>query len=296
MSAPHSSSHGASSQGASSPGSNSPGSSSHWPGSPGDEREDPTATYASPRQAPHWDACGMSDPGKVRRINEDAYLVHSSGLLWLVADGMGGHAKGDLASSSIAGAFEQMALPDRLSACADVVESTLIELNDRFRSLANYGRDGETIGSTLVLLLARGDHALFMWVGDSRLYRCRGGEFEQLTQDHSQVEELVSQGLLASELADLHPAANVVTRAIGAADELYVDLDYRQVQIGDRFLLCSDGLTKEIPEPELAALLRQRGDASQLCRSLLERALSGPARDNVSLVVAVAEPGVAAHD
>ena len=266
-------------------------SDSARPDSLDDEREDPTITFVPTRYIPHWDVCGMSDPGKVRRINEDAWLVHPSAPLWLVADGMGGHTKGDLASSSIARAFTQLVLPDRLSACADVVESTLIELNDRFRSLANHGRDGETIGSTLVLLLARGHHALFMWVGDSRLYRCRGGQFEQLSQDHSQVEELVSQGLLASELAEMHPAANVVTRAVGAADELYVDLDYRPVQAGDRFLLCSDGLTKEVPEPELAALLRQHGDASTICRSLLERALSGTARDNVSVVVVVAGPG-----
>lgn len=259
------------------------------------DEDENTVTFVPLVQPLRFQACGLSNPGKVRRHNEDAFLVHPTAPLWLVADGMGGHAKGDLASGSIARAFEQITLPERLGRCADLAESTLIELNGRFRALADYGRDGVTIGSTVVALAVRAGYALLMWVGDSRIYRSRNGQFEQLTEDHSQVQEMVASGLLSSEQAESHPAANIVTRAVGAADELFVDMDCRPVEPGDRFLLCSDGLSKEVPEADIAALLAAHGDAEGLCRGLVERALSGPARDNVTVVVVVADPLPAMH-
>lgn len=255
-----------------------------------DEDGEDTITFVPIHRVVRWEACGLSEPGKVRKLNEDAFLVHPSEPLWLVADGMGGHAKGDLASSSIAQTFADVTLPEKLSRCADLAESRLIELNGRFRALADYGRDGVTIGSTVVALLGRRAHVLLLWVGDSRIYRSRGGHLEQLTEDHSQVQELVAQGLLASHEAENHPAANVVTRAVGAADDLYVDMDVRPVEPGDRFLLCSDGVSKEIPEAEIATLMAGPGDAAALCQAVVARALAGPARDNVTAVVVIASP------
>lgn len=255
----------------------------------GDDQDDTVTTFvpaADGRPALRWDVAGKSDTGKIRRINEDSFLVHPRAPLWLVADGMGGHAKGDLASGSIAHAFAQLDLPERLSDGVDLAEATLLELNARFRELADFGRDGVTIGSTVVILIAHRAYALVMWVGDSRIYRSRGGQLEQLTQDHSQVEEMVSQGLLRREDAESHPAANVVTRAVGAADEMFVDMDYRVVEPGDSFLLCSDGLTKEVPESEIATILAQEVDADTLCSRLLARTLGHGARDNVTVVVA----------
>lgn len=255
-----------------------------------DEGDD-TVTVTT-RVLPHlplvFSSFGDSNTGKVRRINEDAYLCKPHDCLWLVADGMGGHSKGDVASSSIARAFELMEIPVGLSAFADLAESTLLDLNAKFREMADFGRDGTTIGSTAVVLLARHAYVLFLWVGDSRIYRSRGGRLEQITQDHSQVEEMISLGLLRRQDAESHPAANVITRAVGATDELYVDMDYREVEPGDRFLLCSDGLSKEVPEPEIAAILAQDSPPETLCRQLIERALQGEARDNVTAVVAAA--------
>jgi serine/threonine protein phosphatase PrpC len=251
--------------------------------------QDDTVTIILPTAggpAMRWDVAGKSDTGKIRRINEDSFLVHPRAPLWLVADGMGGHAKGDLASSSIAHAFAQLDLPDRLSDAVDLAEATLLELNARLRELADYGRDGVTIGSTVVILIAHRAYVLMMWVGDSRIYRSRRGQLEQLTQDHSQVEEMISQGLLRREDAESHPAANVVTRAVGAADEIFVDMDYRVVEPEDTFLLCSDGLTKEVPESDIAAILAQPCDAETLCGQLLARTLAHGARDNVTVVIA----------
>jgi serine/threonine protein phosphatase PrpC len=255
------------------------------------DREDTPPAIVPDRPSLAWASCGLTDIGKVRRVNEDALLARPRDCLWLVADGMGGHSRGDLASGDIARAFALMEVPAGLSAFADLAESTLIGLNARLRELADFGRDGTTIGSTVALLLARQAHVLFLWVGDSRIYRSRGGRLEQLTQDHSQVEELVVQGLLRRQDAESHPAANVVTRAVGAADELYVDMDYREVESGDRFLLCSDGLTKAVPEPTIAAILAQDLDPELLCRQLIERALEGGARDNVTAVVVAAQTG-----
>jgi serine/threonine protein phosphatase PrpC len=266
--------------------------SEHTPSQPeSEEREDTATTFVLGQPPLVWTSCGLTDVGKVRRINEDALLCQPRDCLWVVADGMGGHSKGDLASGDIARAFDLMEIPAELSAFADLAESTLIGLNARFRELADFGRDGTTIGSTVVLLLARQAHVLFLWVGDSRIYRSRGGRFEQLTQDHSQVEEMVVQGLLRRNDAESHPAANVVTRAVGAEDELNVDMDCCEVEPGDRFLLCSDGLTKEVSERTIAAILAQDQAPEAMCRQLIERALEGGARDNVTVVVAAAQTG-----
>jgi serine/threonine protein phosphatase PrpC len=242
-----------------------------------------------------WDVQGLTATGKVRQINEDAFLVHPDTPLWLVADGMGGHTRGDLASAGIVRAFAALALPERLSDRVELAEATLLDLNAEFRALANAGHAGSTIGSTVVVLLAWGDYAVFLWVGDSRLYRWRRGRCERLTQDHSQVEELIACGRLRRDQAESHPAANVITRAVGAADTLFVDMDYCPVEPGDRFLLCTDGLTKEVPEPAITAILAQDRDAATLCRDLLDRALRAGGRDNITVVVACAHgaPGAA---
>jgi serine/threonine protein phosphatase PrpC len=235
--------------------------------------------------AMRWDSCGRSDPGKVRRINEDAYYDGGDKAVWVVADGMGGHSAGDVASRDIARAFELLDCPQQLSAFADLAESTLIGLNGKFQEMADYGRDGATIGSTVVVLAARQGWMLYLWVGDSRIYRWREGSLQQLTQDHSQVEDLIARGILLRENAESHPAANVVTRAIGAAEELYVDFDYCDIRAGDRFLLCSDGLTKEVGEDSIAETLSKDVDACGMCDELLATTLGARARDNVTMIV-----------
>lgn len=253
-----------------------------------DDEDDTVTTQIEGRTRFAWDASGLTHPGKVRRVNEDAFFAHANQPLWVVADGMGGHSAGDVASSSISQAFELLTVPEQLSAFADLAESTLIALNAKFRELADFGREGATIGSTVVVLTARGGYALFLWVGDSRIYRCRNGTLHRLTEDHSQVEELIAMGALLREDAESHHAANVVTRAVGAADEIYVDMDYCALADGDRFLLCSDGLTKEVPESLIADLLARDASAETISRLLLEQALSKGARDNITVVVAMA--------
>jgi serine/threonine protein phosphatase PrpC len=248
--------------------------------------DDTATTLIAPRPPFSWVAFGLTDTGKVRQINEDAFFIHPNQPLWVVADGMGGHSAGDVASSSIAKAFDVAQVPSRLSAFADFADSTLIDLNFHFRELADFGRHGATIGSTVVVLTVSEGYALFLWVGDSRIYRSRGGILERITEDHSQVEELIASGAIKREDAEARHGANIVTRAVGAADEVCVDMDYCILADGDRFLLCSDGLTKVVPESAIGRGLGGPGSAEAIARDLMAQALATRAPDNITLIVA----------
>ena len=230
-----------------------------------------------------WHSSARSDVGRVRKINEDAYLDSGGIGLWVVADGMGGHAAGDLASGSIVAALADVAASDSLSQLVDAVEERLVNVNQALRDEA-VRREGQMIGSTVVALLAWRRHCICLWAGDSRIYRLRAGRLEQLTRDHSQVEEMIEQGELRREEAASHPAANVITRAVGADDELFLDLALYDLQADDRFLLCSDGLYKEVADEEFAIHLATH-DVEPASQALLNLALERGARDNVTVIV-----------
>ena len=231
----------------------------------------------------HWTSAGATDRGQVRQINEDAYLDGLEQGLWAVADGMGGHAAGDLASRSVIQALAtapQQRFPGRGVA---VLQACLADANRRLCAEARQ-RGVSIIGSTVAALYAIRAHCVLLWVGDSRIYRLRTGILHRLSHDHSQVQDLVDQGLLAPEAAETHPAANIITRAVGADDLLQVEAQICEVKNGDRFLLCSDGLTKELSEAEIAELMG-RVAVDALPRALIEEACRRGARDNVTAVV-----------
>ncbi|MCP3869018.1 MAG: serine/threonine-protein phosphatase [Gammaproteobacteria bacterium] len=231
----------------------------------------------------------MTVVGNVRKLNEDACLSRPDAGIWVVADGMGGHSSGDLASSMIVDGIQQIELLPTLSEAVEQVEDSLLEVNRSLRHLA-FQRGGDvTIGSTVVILMAHAQHCLLMWVGDSRAYRYRDGRLIRLTQDHTQVEELVMQGLMEPEEAENHPASNIITRAVGADDALYVDMDNRKIFKGDTYLLCSDGLNKELSDSEIAEQLTRPGSTDEICHSLVDTALERSARDNVTVVLIRAE-------
>jgi serine/threonine protein phosphatase PrpC len=232
----------------------------------------------------HWVSAVLTDVGKVRKINEDACAAWPEHGVWVVADGMGGHDAGDLASSSIVEALAGVGRQPSLSDLVDRVEDTLLQVNRALLAEASNRSAETTIGSTVVVLLASGSHCACLWAGDSRIYRLRDGRLRQISQDHSQVMDMVEQGLLLREDAEFHPAANVVTRAVGAAEELFLDIEVEELNPGDRFLLCSDGLTKEVQEAEIAQLVQQ-GSCSDVCDRLVGLTLERGSRDNVSVVV-----------
>jgi len=231
----------------------------------------------------HWSSASRTHVGMVRKLNEDACLESAGHGIWAVADGMGGHAAGDFASQSVVDALAATPKPASLGALVDEVQRHLQAVNQRLFDEAGKRRE-QIIGSTAVVLLAYGDHAVSVWAGDSRVYRYRQGELTQLTRDHSQVEELVAQGLITREQAEHHPSSNVITRAVGVAENLELDSEMFEVQEGDVFLLCSDGLYNEVNDSEIKESLAV-GDCQYSCDLLVDRALARGARDNVTVVV-----------
>ena len=232
-----------------------------------------------------WTSSAVTHVGLVRQINEDAFLERPDIGIWAVADGMGGHHAGDVASSSIVRALNDTHPSDRLSQYVNDIEDRLIGVNSRLRQMAAEHNDNRTIGSTIIALVALEQHCAILWAGDSRAYRMREGEITQLTRDHSQVEEMVERGLLQPEDADHHPASNVITRAVGASDVLYVDVDLHELKSGDRYLLCSDGLYKHLDSNDIGEQLKSEQSLQQITQNLVDLTLDRGASDNVTVVL-----------
>jgi protein phosphatase len=220
----------------------------------------------------------------VRTLNEDAYLERPDIGLWLVADGMGGHDAGDLASQMVVASINGAGAHDRMSAFVNEVEERLLEVNGRLVDIAQAGSKKATVGSTVVALLALGGFGVCIWAGDSRAYLYRGGRLHTITQDHSEVERLIEEGLLLRVDAQSHPDSNVITRAVGAARQLYLDLEVRELQNHDCYLLCSDGLYKELTEADIAEVFAD-GDCRSACGALIDMAKAKGGHDNITAVI-----------
>lgn len=227
-----------------------------------------------------WTSAGLTHQGLVRTTNEDALCLRDDIGLWAVADGLGGHSAGDLASQTVVESlFKLKPYPD-LGVMAEFMEHALLDANQRLVTLADERQ--QVIGSTVVTFAIVEAYALCLWVGDSRLYRYRGGVMRQLTVDHSQQERFVEEGVMSRAEAKAHPHGHLLTRAIGAGPDLRVDMDVFPLRAGDLYLLCSDGLDKHVTEDEIAVHLA-RGDVQAGVDSLLELVLARGASDNVTL-------------
>lgn len=221
--------------------------------------------------------------GRVRSVNEDSVCVSEDKGLWLVADGMGGHRGGRLASTMIVDAMH--ALP-RASSAPELLAQVKASLNAVSGELTRLGEadGGGVIGSTVAALLVFGRQFACVWAGDSRVYLIRGGMLRQLSKDHTEVQELVDGGFLTAEEARSWPRRNVITRAIGAGVDLQLDVLQGEVAEGDVFVLCSDGLTNHVQDEEILRLAT--GDAQRAAEALVALALERGGRDNVSVVIA----------
>lgn len=227
-----------------------------------------------------WRSYGATDPGKVRIVNEDSLGLRPEIGLWLVADGMGGHQAGEVASAAVVESVVDLTFPSSLDDFIAIVTERFKAVNEKLISAAGAGRTGTTV----VALLAYGDQCACLWAGDSRAYRLRHGKLQAMTSDHSQVEELVQSGKIRREEAANYPGAGVITRAIGAEKGLRLDIAVYDLENGDRYLLCSDGLYKEVSEQEIFYSMLD-GDCHHVVDGLLRLALERDARDNVSVVV-----------
>lgn len=238
----------------------------------------------------NWTSYARTDVGKVRKVNEDSVLDNGQAGLWVVADGMGGHAAGDVASASIVESLGNIKPSEDADKLVSETEERLMDVNADLVRQALERDDRQTMGSTVAAMLAFQKHCFIFWAGDSRIYRLRDGKLKRLMDDHSKVQDLVDEGLLTEKDAEKHPESNVITRAIGASRSLYVDIDIFDVEAGDRYMLCSDGLYKEVMEDEMGELIG-KGTPEDACNSLVELTLDRGSRDNVTVIVVQADPG-----
>lgn len=235
-----------------------------------------------------WQSAAWSDVGAVRKVNEDSMLDRPERGLWAVADGMGGHSAGDIASQLVVECLDGLDMGDGLADCIDALDDALVNANTALRELA-IAEHKRTIGCTAAAMVIRERHLACLWAGDSRVYRHRPGEgLSQLTQDHAMVEQLVTQGLLTREEAEHHPQANLITRAVGAGDVLFVDVELFELKAGDVLMICSDGLYKEVSDQEIGRIMADDG-IDDRARELVDLALSRRARDNTTVVVVQVE-------
>lgn len=263
-----------------------------------------TLTSKNNLPPPLWPCSAKTHKGNVRTLNEDAVLAAGEQGLWGVADGMGGHAAGDVASKMAVDSLADLRWQEgqSFSAKVDQVEDCLIDLNLRLLQMGREKHQGRVMGTTVVLLLADQHTGCCLWVGDSRLYRYRGGQLEQLSSDHSIVAELIAAGEISELEARSHPRRNQITRALGAQERLCLDIEIFDICCGDQFILCSDGVTNEMDHNALLQHLqndRLRGTNSADCsqadcsqreidccaEGVLNYCLGKSARDNLSIVL-----------
>jgi len=226
-----------------------------------------------------WSSC-VSDAGRRRRNNEDAFLAMEDVGVWVVADGMGGHLRGDLASKTIVDTFSGLGKHDSLDEKVEQVQHRLDVANQRILEISR--REGGTMGSTVVALIVHEGTWVCMWAGDSRAYRLSRGSFRQVTHDHSMFQEHLDRG---DDSATINPRfANRITRAVGATARLSLEARQGTLKDGDIFLLCTDGLNKEVADHEMFDLI-DTYDCDDAASRLLQLSLDRGARDNVTVAV-----------
>jgi serine/threonine protein phosphatase PrpC len=245
-------------------------------------------------QEPAFVSAAATDVGRVRKLNEDSHLDRPDLGLWAVADGMGGHQAGDLASQTIIEALGVIPPPRSARELMVEVRQALERANDSLlsyadqchadRSDADGHGDRPVIASTVVCLLTFGGHYASVWAGDSRLYLHRSGEIIQVSHDHSVVQEMVDAGQIDSDAARRHPSSNQVTRAVGVNGWIDLEVVQDDLHPGDVFLLCSDGITRIIEDEEIGRILAG-SDPAAAVRELIDLALDRGAPDNATAVV-----------
>ena len=228
------------------------------------------------------DRAGVTDPGRKRRRNEDSFVLQPP--LFAVADGMGGAQAGELASRLAAAALREYHNADDLDA-ENRVTAIIQEANRRVYERARSDADASGMGTTVTAALVDGDRVAIGHVGDSRAYRIRGGELEQLTQDHSVVADLMRSGRLTPEEAGSHPQRSVITRALGTDPEVDVDTIAVDAEPGDVFLLCSDGLTTMVDDDAILRMVVEAANLEAAGKALVKAANRRGGEDNVTVVL-----------
>ena len=249
-------------------------------------------------------ASGLSDVGVIRSHNEDCFDIDPENQVFVVADGMGGHSHGEIASriavdsirdfvtrTADADATLPFELDPTLGRHGNRIRAAIRVAHDRVLKAIRQDASLHGMGTTVVGVLVDGESAAVANVGDSRAYRLRDSKLELLTHDHTWVNEQVMAGFLSEEQARSHPLKNVVTRALGGETDVEIDVREWPLQLGDLFLLCSDGLTTMLTDDEILARVRTPGRLEEICSRLVRDANARGGYDNVSVVLIRAEDG-----
>lgn len=244
------------------------------------------------------DAFGLSDVGRQRQHNEDTFLIQQDAKLFLVADGMGGHAAGEIASKIAVDSVREFiqqteeeegtwphGYDDHLSRTTNRLVAALRIANGRVIEAMKQDARLRGMGTTIVASLLDGEMLSLAHVGDSRAYLIRNGEMARVTNDHSWVYEQVQAGMISEEEAERHPFRNVITRALGGAATVMPDAREVDLRAGDAVLLCSDGLTGMVPETEILRIVVEAPDAATACRRLIDTANQRGGNDNITAVL-----------
>jgi serine/threonine protein phosphatase PrpC len=226
---------------------------------------------------PQYVSAGKTDTGKLRPTNQDAFVALDPVGLWAVADGMGGYRDGDVASRMVCESLLDAQQVGRFEETIDSIRQRLGEVNRRLYQAATRVVNPVLSGSTVAVLIVRRTTCAAIWAGDSRVYRLRHGQLTQMTTDHTWAAELNLQN--SDEEAD-----HAITRAVGGDGALSLDVRVDRVRLGDRYLLCSDGLTHELSDDRIGELLGQ-GGVEESANALIAATLESGARDNVTVIV-----------
>jgi serine/threonine protein phosphatase PrpC len=233
-----------------------------------------------------WNSYGLTHVGKRRKINQDAFLNLPNKELWVVADGMGGHKAGEVASASIINSLKALMPEQTIGLTVKKIYYELLKVNQRLLDMAAEGGDNEVIGSTVVVLLACNQYCVYLWSGDSRIYLFRKGELKQISCDHNNETRLLAEGFSVEEV-QAYPFVQALTHAVGGEKNLYLDAQIQEIRNGDIFLLCSDGLNKEVCDTEIESILKKTSIEESLTQ-LIELALERKAIDNITIILAQA--------
>jgi serine/threonine protein phosphatase PrpC len=245
-------------------------------------------------RTPELDIYGLTDEGLVRDHNEDYISWKPESGLVILADGMGGHNAGEVASelaiSSINDALEEVLSPEIKDSCAmdfkEVVHEAVVYANDEINQHAKTHPECSGMGTTIVMTLFHDDSVILASVGDSRIYRFRKGELKQVTTDHSLVQEMVDNGYMSEEEALNSNNRNLITRALGIAEDVKVDVTEHEIEKDDIYLLCSDGLSDMIDDGLIfSTLVKSRQDLKRASEELVELAKEHGGHDNVSVIL-----------
>jgi len=233
----------------------------------------------------HYTAAAVSDRGRKRSSNEDAYGFTVEHGVYVVCDGMGGAAAGEVASSLAVDEILRLAGEASGVPAPQEMEDAIASANDAIFSRAQRNQKLCGMGTTMVVMVAEESHVRVFNIGDSRCYRLRKSTLEQVTLDHSHVEEQVRLGMMTRSQAETSPFRNIITRALGTQNEVKPDVFELEVEPGDLFLLCSDGLTRELDDPLLESLLALDLPLADLCARLVGAANKAGGHDNITCLV-----------